>query len=401
MSQNLNDQEPRPGEVRTPDGKVFTGAAKGGVSYAKALAAEGWRGLKIIAAALWKLVRTIWNLAEALDSALWRGVKLAAGSAARFTVATANASGAAFGEVFRWLPSRSGRAYAAGSGVVLVLCALWAADEIRNARSQTSKLDSIFRPPVDLEDPIVARVDGRFVHLSEVEAAARAGGQLGDGEKLTVATAFSRGLVNSHVEQRLLARAALDAGLQRDPAVQRRLLAARDRILASSFMEGRIAVAVTPDRVKRLYDSQVDVTRLGDEVKARHILVATEAEANSIIAELKAGGDFAAIARARSLDRATGPLGGEAGWFTRDMMTPPFAAAAFSTSPGDIAQPFSTEFGWHVLEVIDRRATSGVPFSAVEDNVRRFLTMRTVSQTVDDLKAEDEVLFFPPEEERK
>lgn len=401
MPQRLSENRPEDGVVRTPDGREFNGAAIGLGAYLAALAGEALRLAGLLLRAFWKLIRTIWNLAEALDSALWRGAKLAFTSSARFGSSTARASAGAIAEVFRWLPSRSGRAYAAGSGVVLVICALWAADEIRNARSDASSLDSFFRPPVDLDDPIVARVDGRFVHLSEVEAAARAGGQVADNEKLTVAAAFDRGLVNAFVEQRLLAKAAMEEGLQRDPSVQRRLLAARDRILASSFMEGRIAAAVTPERVKRLYDSQVDVTRLGDEVKARHILVATEDEARAIVESLRAGADFASIARGRSLDRATAPLGGEVGWFTKDMMTPPFAAAAFSTAPGEIAEPFSTEFGWHILEVQERRPTGGVPFLAVEDNVRRFLTLRTVSQTIDALKAEDDVLFFPPEAEKR
>lgn len=397
MPQRLDERDEDDRLVRTPDGREFKGAAGGVGAYFRAMAAEVWRLLRLIAAAAWKTVRTIWRLAEALDSALWRGLKLGVVSTAQFSASSARASAAAFAEVFRWLPSRSGRAYAAGSGVVLVLCALWAADEIRNARLNASALDSIFRPPLDLADPIVARVDGRFVHLSEIDAAARAGGQIGDGEKLTVEAAFSRNLVSAFVEQRLLARAAIDEGLQRDPSVQRRLIAARDRILAASYMEGRIAAAVTPERIKRLYDSEVDVTRLGDEVRARHILVATEDEARAIVDELRAGGDFAAIARGRSLDRATAPLGGEVGWFAKDMMTPPFAAAAFSTPAGEIAEPFSTEFGWHVLQVLERRATGGVPFSAVEDNVKRFLTLRAVSQTLEALKSEDDILYFPPD----
>lgn len=402
MPQRLNDQDPKVPVVRTPDGREFSGPPPRRAGHAGlSMVSAAFNGLRYITRGFLKIAVTIWRLAEALDSALWRGLKLGAATTARFLMSSASASAAAFGEVFRWLPSRSGRAYAAGSGVVLVLCALWAADEIRNVRSDASSRDALFRPPLDLEDPIVARVDGRFVHLSEVEASARAGGQVQDGEKLTVETAFARDLVSAHVEQRLLARAALDDGLQREPRVQRRLLAARERILAAAFMEGRIAAAVTPDRVKRLYETQADVTRLGDEVKARHILVASEAEAQAIVEEVRAGGDFAAIARGRSLDRATAPLGGEVGWFTKDMMTPPFAAAAFSTAPGDIADPFSTEFGWHVLQVLDRRSTGGIPFGAVEDNVRRFLTLRTVNQTLDALRAEDDVLYFPPQGDQK
>lgn len=392
MAQALSDDGVEPAAKPAPNGDGSEGRPTRDFSWRTIFAP-----FRALAGALWRIAKAVWRLTEALDSALWRGVVLIVRTTAGFFGASARASAAAFGEVFRWLPTRSGRAYAAGSSVVLIFCALWAADEIRNAGSEAASRDSIFRPPIDLADPIVARVDGRYVHLSEIEASARATGQLRGEDSLTAEAAFARDLVSAYVEQRLLARAAIDGGLQRDPAVQRRLNAARDRILASSFMEGRIAAAVTPERVKRLYDSQSDVTRLGDEVEARHILVATEAEALAIADELRAGGDFASIARARSLDRATAPLGGEIGWFTREMMSPPLAAAAFATPPGAIAEPFASEFGWHVLEVTARRPTGGVGFGAVEDNVRRFLTLRTISQTLEELKEDEDVLYFPPE----
>jgi peptidyl-prolyl cis-trans isomerase C len=392
MIQRLNRAE-EGAVVRTPDGRTFAQKRRSGAARPPLALALGAARAALLG--VWTAIRTLWRLAEALDSALWRGVKLAAGSTAAFFASTARAAGAAFAEVFRWLPSRGGRAYAAASAMVLALCVLWAGDEIRNARTRTASFDSMFRP-IDLADPIVARIDGRYVHLSEVEAYARASAQLQEGETLTVESAFERELVKAYVEQRLLARAAIEDGLQRDPGVQRRLNAARDRVLAASYMEARIAAAVTPERVRRLYESQADVTKLGDEVRARHILVFSEEEARLIIAELNAGGDFAAIARARSLDRATAPLGGEIGWFTKDMMTPSFSSAAFSTPVGEIAPPFASEFGWHVLQILERRPGSGVAFSAVEDNVRRFLTLRAVNETIEALQEEDDVAYFRP-----
>lgn len=349
-----------------------------------------------IVAVLWKAVVTVWRLAEALDSALWRGLKLGAVTAGAFAGQSVVAAASAIGEVFAWLPTRSGRAYAAASGVILVVATLWIVDEIRGAATQSDGFDTFFRPPVDLADPIIARVDGRFVHLSEVEAFAKTAGRLLDDETLTVEAAFARELVNAYVEQRLLAKAAVEEGLQRDAATAARLSAARERILAAAYMRARIDAAVTPERVRRLYDSQADVTRLGDEVRARHILVATEDDARAIAAALAAGGDFGAYARARSLDRATAALGGEIGWFTKDMMTPSLADAAFSTPPGSIAAPFQSDFGWHVLEVLARRPTRGVAFAAVEDDIRRFLTLRAVDDTLKSLKDDQDVLYFPP-----
>jgi peptidyl-prolyl cis-trans isomerase C len=345
-----------------------------------------------------KAVATIWRLAGALDSALWRGTKLGAAIVARATAASFRTAVGAVADALAWLPSRSGRAYAAFSGVILVVAALWIADEIRGAASQSAAFDAIFRPPVDVADPIVARVDGRFVHLSEVEAAAKTSGQLLEDETLTIEAAFARKLVDSYVEQRLLAKAAVEEGVQRDAKVATRLGVARDRILAASYMKARIEAAVTPERVRRLYESQSDVTRLGDEIRARHIVVESESEARAVVAALKAGGDFGAYARARSLDRATAPLGGEIGWFTRDMMTPTLAEAAFSTPVGAIAVPFQSDFGWHVLEVLERRPTRGVAFAAVEDEIKRFLTLRAIDETLKSLKENQDVVYYAPSE---
>ncbi|MCA8889809.1 MAG: peptidylprolyl isomerase [Parvularculaceae bacterium] len=408
MSENAERGDADP--VKTPDGRQFqqsnpAGRAAGAIGRATMwLARQLWRGVSAVVVAVargfGKLVLTIWRLAEALDSALWRGFKLSLAMIGSFLAATGRAAFAAFSDLFHWLPSRWGRAYTAGSAVWLIIAGLWVADEIRNAERETTAFDQFFRPPVDNEDPIVARMDARYIHLSEVEAAARAAGQLRPGENLTIDAAFSRELVKAYVEQRLLAKAAIDDGMQRDPAVARRLSAARDRILGAAYMESRIAAATTPDKVERLYESQADVTRLGDEVRARHIVVATEEEARAIIKELTTDGDFASIARARSLDRSTAPLGGEIGWFTKDMMTPILSRAAFSTLKGEIAPPFFTEFGWHVLEVEDRRASQGVGFEAVSDNIRRFLTLREISDTLDDLSEGEDVVYYPPAGER-
>jgi peptidyl-prolyl cis-trans isomerase C len=391
--------EPRQGQgpvYETPDGKRF--AARSGRAAGQSPLAAAGDAARDIARALAKAVATVWRLAEALDSALWRGAKLIAFSTIAFLRATGRAAGDAFLDVFQWLRSRAGLAYAAASGVVLIVSALWIADEIGAPDAAPATFDSFFRPPVDAEDPILARFDGRYVHLSDIEAAARVSGALKEGETLTPESAYQRKLVEAFIEQRLIARAALAEGLQRDPAVARRVAAARDRILGAEYMKSRIAAATAPDKVRRLYDSQSDVTRLGDEVRARHIVVASEAEAQAIIMELAAGQDFAALARARSLDRATAPLGGEIGWFTREMMSAALAAAAFSAAPGEIAAPFATEFGWHVLEVTGRRRSAGVAFKDVEDDIRRFLAMKAVEEAVGALETGNDVVYYRPDD---
>lgn len=384
--------------METPDGQEFDEKTRSRpvATAARAILAAALTVLRAIG----KVIITTWRLAAALDSALWRATKLMARRALNGLAYVARLAGAAFRAFILWLPTRTGRAYSAMSGAFLVVAGLWIIDVLR----ATPSLDagsSVLRPPLDEEDPILARIEGRYVHLSEIEAAARAGGFLRPGERLTPRSAFERNLVESYVEQRLLARAALDEGLQRSPGVARRVNAARDRVLASAYMDAQLRAQVTPQAVERLYSRQADVTSLGDEVRARHIVVETGEEASEIIELLEGGADFAALARERSIDRATAPLGGEVGWFTRAQMTPVFSRAAFNAKPGEIAPPFQTEFGWHVLEVLERRSTNSVPLSDVRTAIEDFLRMRTIETSLRALEEKNQVVYFRPRAETR
>lgn len=388
--------------MKTPDGKDF-----GPEKTARPLGAAASAATSVIGAVLmWilrgvgKVIITVWRLAGALDSALWRAFKLMMRGTLSWLGYAAGLAGAALRSLLLWLPTRTGRAYSAVSGAVLVVAGLWIVDELRAGPRIAEEYNALMRAPVDAADPILARIGGRYVHLSEIEASAQAAGVLAPGEALTPQTAFDRELVEAYVQQRLLAGAAQREGLQRAPAVSRRITAARDRVLASAFMDDRLEEAVTPEAIKRLYEAQAGVTDLGDEVRARHIVVASEEEAAAVIARLDEGADFAALARELSIDRATAPLGGQVGWFTRAMMTPAFSRVAFATPSGERAAPFRTEFGWHVLEVTGRRQTRQVPFTAVSDNIEGFLRRRTIETTLRELEEASQVVYFRTQTER-
>ena len=397
--------------MKTPDGKDFgpekdngsTGRGRTGRplrAAASATASVIGLALMLILRGFGKVIITIWRLAGALDSALWRAFKLMMRGALSWLGYAAGLAGAALHSLLLWLPTRTGRAYSAVSGAVLVIAGLWIVDELRAGPRIAAEYNALMRAPEDAADPILARIGGRYVHLSEIEASAQAAGVLAPGEALTPQTAFDRELVEAYVQQRLLAGAAQREGLQRAPAVSRRITAARDRVLASAFMDDRLEEAVTPEAIKRLYDAQAGVTDLGDEVQARHIVVASEEEAVAVVARLDEGADFAALARELSIDRATAPLGGQVGWFTRAMMTPAFSRVAFATSSGERAAPFMTEFGWHVLEVTGRRQTRQVPFTAVSDNIEGFLRRRTIETTLRELEEASQVVYFRTQTER-
>ncbi len=227
----------------------------------------------IVLRAIGKFSITTWRLASALDSALWRAVKLLARRLGEAILHGLALLGQVLHSLILWLPTRTGRAYSALCGVAIVICGLWIADLLRENDSVIHVAGGANRPPIDEDDPILARIGARFVHLSEIAAATRSSGIQSPGETLTVEAAFERGLVESYVEQRLLARAAENDGLHRTPSVLRRVNTARDRILAASLIQSRVDQEVKPEIIQRYYDEQRKIMQIGDEVRARHILV--------------------------------------------------------------------------------------------------------------------------------
>lgn len=91
---------------------------------------------------------------------------------------------------------------------------------------------------------------------------------------------------------------------------------------------------------------------MATKVNASHILVKTEDEAKSIIADLKAGKSFEDMARAKSICPSS-KKGGNLGWFTHNQMVREFEKAAFSLKKGQMSAPVKTQFGWHIIKVND------------------------------------------------
>jgi peptidyl-prolyl cis-trans isomerase C len=90
------------------------------------------------------------------------------------------------------------------------------------------------------------------------------------------------------------------------------------------------------------------------EVRAAHILVAKEDKAKELLQMIKGGADFADLAR-RYSTCPSGRKGGDLGWFKKGMMVKEFEDAAFSHAKGEVVGPVRTQFGWHIIQVLDQK----------------------------------------------
>jgi len=221
----------------------------------------------------------------------------------------------------------------------------------------SSNGDSPFGPAVvRLGDAVAAEVDGTPIYVSGVRREGVAQGLIDRGDPLGPGSPLYDQLLEELVDQRLLALEGMRRGLSETDESRLRIASARERILGNILVETVVDSAVTEDAVRRMYEEQVDLVELGDEVRARHILVDTLEQAQDIVALLHAGTDFSQLALDRSQDQTTRLEGGDLGYFTPDLVTQTFARAAFDTSVGELSEPFRSEYGWHVLKVEDRRA---------------------------------------------
>ena len=124
---------------------------------------------------------------------------------------------------------------------------------------------------------------------------------------------------------------------------------------------------VTDEAVKARYDQDYAGKPGETEVHARHILVADEATAKKIIADLKKGGDFAALSKQYSKDPGAAQQGGDLGFFKKTDMVPEFADAAFALKDNDVTPvPVKTQFGWHVIQTLEHRTAQPPAFEQAE-----------------------------------
>ncbi|WP_298285214.1 peptidylprolyl isomerase [Acidocella sp.] len=241
------------------------------------------------------------------------------------------------------------------------------------------------------QDPVVATVNGSPIHLSDMQAAVQ--NLPPEAQQLPPDQLF-QAVLNQLIDGKALLVAAHKEGLQNNPAVQQAMQDAANFRLEKAYVQEQEASAVTDTAVQAEYDRDYANKPGPQQVEARHILVQTQAQAESIIKQLNKGADFATLAKKYSIDPGAAN-GGELGWFSQDEMVPAFANAAFALQPGHYTEtPVHTQFGWHVILCEGKRTAPTPKLADVADQIKQKLANAAGEKAIDDARALATVVVY-------
>ena len=232
-------------------------------------------------------------------------------------------------------------------------------------------------------DPVLARANGVDIRQSDL---ALAEDEVGASMPQMPPDQKREYLITYLAEIIILSQAADAQKIGDRPDVKHRIDVERNRVLMETLLKDAGQAAVTDEAMHKVYDDAVKQMPPEQEVHARHILVATEAEAKDIEAQLKKGADFATLAKEKSKDPGAAD-GGDLGYFTKDQMMPEFAEAAFKLDKGQISDPVKTQFGWHIIEIEDKRIKPTPTFDEVKSQLQTYVEHRAQADLVQKLRS--------------
>lgn len=230
---------------------------------------------------------------------------------------------------------------------------------------------------------VLARVNGVEITLGHVAAMRE---RLPEQYRALPDDALMRGITDQLIRQTVLDQQLGEGGLITRIAIENEARAMRAGEMIARLAEAPLA----EEDIAALYAERYTTAEPEEEVHAAHILVETEEEANELVTLLEGGADFANLARERSTG-PSGPQGGDLGWFSRGQMVQPFEEAAFALEAGAISAPVQTQFGWHVIKLMERRLVEAPSLEDVRSSLEDELRQERVSVEIERLTAEAKV----------
>ena len=164
-------------------------------------------------------------------------------------------------------------------------------------------------------------------------------------------------------------------------------------------------VAVTPADVLANYNQNIQQYQTPEQIRASHILLKTEGKdeaavrkiAEDVLKQVKApGADFAALAKKFSEDEASQPTGGDLDFFSRGRMVAEFENAAFAMQPGQLSDLVKTQYGFHIIKVVEKKPATTRPLDEVRPQIQSQITLQRADQQIAERTAQFDTRIDDP-----
>lgn len=223
-------------------------------------------------------------------------------------------------------------------------------------------MGSVWAMPLQAQDAstVVATVNGTEITLGHLSALRN---QLPAQYLALPDDALFKGILEQVIQQTALSQAAEGLVTKADEISMEN---DRRAYMAGLVLQDAAKNAVTDEAIQKAYDARYKDAAPATEYNAAHILVATEEEAKKIKTDLAEGKDFAELAKQLSTDTGSGQAGGSLGWFGLGAMVKPFEDAVVALKAGEISEPVQSQFGWHIVKLVETRPLDVPTLDAVK-----------------------------------
>ncbi|MFC0809010.1 peptidylprolyl isomerase [Ensifer sp. P24N7] len=250
-------------------------------------------------------------------------------------------------------------------------------------------------PAQEGRDEVLARVNGTEIRASDTVIAEQMYGGL---DASATPEAKRSALVDALIELKVVSDAAIEAGVENDSEYQRQIALLKQQALRAAYVKKLVSDVVTEEAVSKAYADRIGSIPAVEEIRLKHIVVATEQDAATVIEGLKSGKTFEDLAQQYSNDEVSKAKGGDLGFVAVGQLLPELDAAAATMKAGDVsATAIKSTFGYHVLKLEERRQRPVPPLSEVAGQIRASLEQAAAQQVVQSLKAKGSIEKLIPD----
>ncbi len=194
-------------------------------------------------------------------------------------------------------------------------------------------------------------------------------------------------MIDTLVMRELIMQQAAKDGVDKSKEVEEKLAELRKRIVVDTYLKKKVETEskISDEELKMFYDQNLDKFKSGEQIRASHILVKREQEAQAVLDQLKKGGTFEELAKTKSADTSAAK-GGDLGWFGKGNMVPAFEKAAFGLKEGQLSGIVKSDFGYHIIKLTGKRAAGTRSLDEVKEQIKAAIMPQKQQQVFMKLK---------------